>query len=380
MSFGGGHHRCIGSIFALQQIKIIWSIIFRRFELSLIRSGHQPDYPTFVVGPRAPCRVRYRRRRRVAIASDLVPAIGSTGKRLGDRGAPRLGRGAPSVGGLGAISGPPSVRATPPSFAEAHGRREKACAAGLSPDYWYPVEYDRRVRKGQVVEVAFWNRSIALYRGVDGVLRALENRCAQQARDVLTAAVQRDEPPAALILLARTWFLIGEIHARTDAERLAAYEQGRDAGRRAVAAAPQRADAHLWYAINLGRWAEARGVLRAAMALSAVKEEVDLVLRLDPRSVEDHALAGSLAAELPGFLGGSLRRAEEEFRRALELDPRRASVRVELAGLYVETKRYADARRELRRALEEPAPSDLPYWTIRMLPRAQSLLESIRDK
>jgi tetratricopeptide (TPR) repeat protein len=202
----------------------------------------------------------------------------------------------------------------------------------------------------------------------------------EQARDVLTAAVQRDEPPAALILLARTWFLIGEIHARTDAERLAAYEQGRDAGRRAVAAAPQRADAHLWYAINLGRWAEARGVLRAAMALSAVKEEVDLVLRLDPRSVEGHALAGSLAAELPGFLGGSLRRAEEEFRRALELDPRRASVRVELAGLYVETKRYADARRELRRALEEPAPSDLPYWTIRMLPRAQSLLESIRDK
>jgi hypothetical protein len=49
-------------------------MIFRRFELS----RHQPDYTTFVVGPRAPCRVRYRRRRRVAIASDLVPAIGCT--------------------------------------------------------------------------------------------------------------------------------------------------------------------------------------------------------------------------------------------------------------------------------------------------------------
>jgi phenylpropionate dioxygenase-like ring-hydroxylating dioxygenase large terminal subunit len=68
----------------------------------------------------------------------------------------------------------------PPAFALAHGRREKARAAGLSPDYWYPVEHERRIRRGQVVEVKFWNRSIALYRGDDGRLRALEDRCAHR--------------------------------------------------------------------------------------------------------------------------------------------------------------------------------------------------------
>jgi sterol 14alpha-demethylase len=88
IGFGGGHHRCIGSTFALQQIKIIWSVLFQRFELSLARSGHQPDYTTFVVGPRAPCCVRYRRRRHLLVAvPDLVPAIGSE-----DGGAVRLGR------------------------------------------------------------------------------------------------------------------------------------------------------------------------------------------------------------------------------------------------------------------------------------------------
>jgi len=201
-----------------------------------------------------------------------------------------------------------------------------------------------------------------------------------RARDVLDAAVQRDPAPAALILLARTWFLIGEIRARTDEDRLAAYERGRDAGRRAVEAAPQSAEAHLWYAINLGRWAEAKGFLRAAMALSTVKEEVETILRLDPRSVEGHALAGSLARDLPGFLGGSPARAEEEFRRALDLDSHRAGVRVELARLYIKVKRYADARRELQQAIEERAPSDLPYWTLRAEPEARALLESIRDK
>jgi sterol 14-demethylase len=77
IGFGGGHHRCIGSTFAHQQIKIIWSTILQRFDLSLARSGHQPDYTTFVVGPRPPCRVRYRRRaRRSLVVPDLSPAIG----------------------------------------------------------------------------------------------------------------------------------------------------------------------------------------------------------------------------------------------------------------------------------------------------------------
>jgi sterol 14-demethylase len=76
IGFGGGHHRCIGSTFAQQQIKIIWSVLFQRFELSLARTGHQPDYTTFVVGPRPPCRVRYRRRHRpLSAVTDRLPAI-----------------------------------------------------------------------------------------------------------------------------------------------------------------------------------------------------------------------------------------------------------------------------------------------------------------
>jgi phenylpropionate dioxygenase-like ring-hydroxylating dioxygenase large terminal subunit len=72
------------------------------------------------------------------------------------------------------------ARVPPPSFADAAGRRQRARAAGLDPDYWYPVEYDRAVRRGRVVEVKFWNTSIALYRGDDGALHALENRCAHR--------------------------------------------------------------------------------------------------------------------------------------------------------------------------------------------------------
>src|SRR5262249_2244779 len=68
----------------------------------------------------------------------------------------------------------------PPAFSEARNPRQKARAAGLHPDYWYAVEYDRAVKPGRVVEIQFWKTSIALYRRRDGELRALENRCAHR--------------------------------------------------------------------------------------------------------------------------------------------------------------------------------------------------------
>ena len=75
IGFGGGHHRCIGTTFAQQQIKVIWSVLLQRFELEPIGPDAAPDYSTLVVGPRLPCRMRYRRRRRATVtAPDLAGA------------------------------------------------------------------------------------------------------------------------------------------------------------------------------------------------------------------------------------------------------------------------------------------------------------------
>ncbi|WP_414588775.1 cytochrome P450 [Scytonema sp. PCC 10023] len=62
LGFGGGRHRCIGQTFAYQQVKVIWSVLLRRFDLKLVHQEYQPDYSTFVVGPRQPSLVSYRRK------------------------------------------------------------------------------------------------------------------------------------------------------------------------------------------------------------------------------------------------------------------------------------------------------------------------------
>ena len=78
----------------------------------------------------------------------------------------------------------------PPRFEEAGSLRQQTRAAGMDPDYWYAVEDMRRVKPGTVVEVIFWKRSIALFRGKDGAFYAIDNRCAHRQLKLSMGEVQ----------------------------------------------------------------------------------------------------------------------------------------------------------------------------------------------
>ena len=67
ISFGGGKHRCIGEHFAYMQLKAIWTVLLDRFDFSLDTEFPEPNYGSWVTGPREPCRVRYRRRPQASI-------------------------------------------------------------------------------------------------------------------------------------------------------------------------------------------------------------------------------------------------------------------------------------------------------------------------
>jgi tetratricopeptide (TPR) repeat protein len=198
-----------------------------------------------------------------------------------------------------------------------------------------------------------------------------------RARALLETAVAANRTPTALIELSHVWFLTGDFRATTESERLAAYERGADTARRAVAAAPRDERAHLWLALNTGRMAELRGAMRAAGLLTTIRSESQTVLALNPSSVEGLILAGSLAAELPGILGGDRARAEALLTRALELDPHHTGGRLELARFYLASQRWHHAQRELQHVVEEPAATDLPRWTVSERPRATALLAEL---
>jgi sterol 14-demethylase len=63
--FGAGRHRCVGSAFAMMQIKAIFSELLQGyvFELAQSPDSYQNDHSKMVVQLKKPCRVRYRRRK-----------------------------------------------------------------------------------------------------------------------------------------------------------------------------------------------------------------------------------------------------------------------------------------------------------------------------
>jgi len=64
--FGAGRHRCVGSAFALMQLKAIFSVLFEEWEFSLAQpaAAYVADLSKMVIQLEQPCTVRYRRRDR----------------------------------------------------------------------------------------------------------------------------------------------------------------------------------------------------------------------------------------------------------------------------------------------------------------------------
>ena len=63
--FGAGRHRCVGSAFAMMQLKAIFSVILRDYEFEMAQpsESYRDDTSKMVIQLQQPCTVRYRRRR-----------------------------------------------------------------------------------------------------------------------------------------------------------------------------------------------------------------------------------------------------------------------------------------------------------------------------
>lgn len=198
-----------------------------------------------------------------------------------------------------------------------------------------------------------------------------------RARDLLEKSLKTDSQVEGMILLSRIYFMWGDVRAKDDEEKLAAYDRGRQFGKRAVELAPKNPEAHFWYAVNTGRWGTTKGVLRSLFLLPTLREEIDIILTLAPDHPGALGLAGNVELALPW---GDLDKAEENFRKGLKIDPHNTAVRLDLARLLIKRGKYDEARKELRRVLNEKEPRYIADWTVKHTKRAQELLDSIKDK
>jgi tetratricopeptide (TPR) repeat protein len=193
-------------------------------------------------------------------------------------------------------------------------------------------------------------------------------------REGLEQAAASDPRPEHLVALAHVSLLWADIRGKTSDEKLQAYDRGRQAAKRVIEADPRHLVAHFWYATNTARWGQTNGVVRSLVLLPEVKREIQTMFELDPTFTPAYVLAGNVYYEVPALLGGDLAKAEELFRKGLELDPRYTMLRVGLGKTLIKRGRADEARRELTTVLEEKAPRNLADWTMKDVPEAKRLL------
>ncbi|KAI0558076.1 cytochrome P450 family 51-CYP51G1 [Gracilaria domingensis] len=72
LGFGAGRHGCMGEGFAYVQVKTIWSILLKTFDMEAVgKSVPEPNYNALVVGPaHGTCIVRYKRKKSLSPAED----------------------------------------------------------------------------------------------------------------------------------------------------------------------------------------------------------------------------------------------------------------------------------------------------------------------
>ena len=196
-------------------------------------------------------------------------------------------------------------------------------------------------------------------------------------REGLEKAAAADPRPEHLVALAQIEFIWGDIRAKTQEEKLKAYDAGRQAAKRVAESNPRDVVARFWYATNTARWGQTNGVVHSLFLLPEVKREIGAILDLDAGFAPVYALAGNVYYEVPGLLGGDLAKAEEMFRKGIELSPRYTLMRVGLAKTLIKRGRPDEARRELTMVIEEKSPLNPADWTMKDVPDARRLLAEI---
>lgn len=147
-----------------------------------------------------------------------------------------------------------------------------------------------------------------------------------------------------------------------EAERKSVLESGVAAGRTAATLEPNRPEGHFWMAANMGALAESFGLRQGLKYRGEIRDELLIVLRLDPafqQGSADRAL-GRWYFKVPGLFGGSRKKSEDHLRRSLTYGPNSTASHYFLAETLLEARRNDEARAELQKVIDAPLDPD---WT-----------------
>ncbi len=180
--------------------------------------------------------------------------------------------------------------------------------------------------------------------------------------------------------LARVCYWIGT-HGTRD-ERRDALERGVKGGEGAIRLGPDRPEGHFWLAANMGALAQSFGLGQGLKYRGRIKSELERVLAIAPGWQEGSAedALGEWYDHVPGLFGGSDKKAEEYYRKALGINPQSRTALTDLADLLIQHGHAGEARPLLERAIDAPIDPDWAPEDEALKAQATRRLETLEQK
>lgn len=119
---------------------------------------------------------------------------------------------------------------------------------------------------------------------------------------------------------SRAYYHLGD-DTKGSSEKLKLFDQAMQAGTHATELNSGGADGHYWLGVSDGGYGEVKGMFKALSLTKSIRKEMETVIRINPsyESAGAYVVLGRMDFELPGLLGGSKKRAIQEYQDGLKL-------------------------------------------------------------
>lgn len=182
------------------------------------------------------------------------------------------------------------------------------------------------------------------------------------------------------IMISRAWLTYGDLVPKDEEGKRSAYTKGRDWAKKAMEIDNNSAQAHFWYFANAGRIQQLKGVIAGLKMLPELKREIHRAYELDPADVMILDGIGTFYYEVPGIMGGDLKKSEELLRKAVKLDPDYTLAWYDLAVALYKQKKYREAKEALEKVLNCKQPTYFADWITWDKPLSEKLLKEVQKK
>jgi hypothetical protein len=176
-----------------------------------------------------------------------------------------------------------------------------------------------------------------------------------------------------LVYLSRGHFLLADGHLTDEDEKLKTFKAAREFGEKAMKTNPafkqkfekeqalersvdaltkNEAEALLWTAISLGKWAKLNGIMSSLGQKNTIIAMIERVEALDPKAFYAAVPRywGGFYALAPGIAGGDMKKSKKNFERSMSESPEYLATKVLYAETYLVKQ---DSEKEFEVVLNE---------------------------